>query len=162
MVAVANLGSLVLLRASNSSKFLLSDKKQSLLPISTRQIVISAQVSTEIEGWAWDGTSKMRAVAKPFAERRSTCDRQRFAYRMSSAPCSAATADSRSIDWGLSEDAKHCWEILSACLPSSKLEIALPTDATEFIPDEASIFHELLRSEFFRRLRGTLPPENTN
>ena len=36
------------------------------------------------------------------------------------------------------------------------------TDATGFTPDETSIAHELIRSEFLRHLRGTLPPGGTS
>jgi hypothetical protein len=101
---------------------------------------------------------RMRAVAKPLAERRSTFDRQQRAYRTSSAPCSTADTDSRNLDSGPSEVAKRCWEILNACLPSCNLEMIRATDATVFAPDEMSIAHELIRSEFLRHLRGTLPP----
>lgn len=106
--------------------------------------------------------SRMRAVAKPLAERRSTCDRQRSAYRMSSAPCSAATADSRNIYSRSSEIQERCWEILSAYVPSSKLEMVLASDANGFIPFEMSIVGDLIRSELFRRLRGALPPGSTS
>jgi hypothetical protein len=101
----------------------------------------------------------MRAVAKPLAERRSTFDRRRRAYRISSAPSSAVTTDSRNIDSGPSEVAKRCWEILSACLPS--FEMIRATDVAVLPPDE-SIAHELIRSEFLRHLRAPLPPGSTS
>jgi hypothetical protein len=99
----------------------------------------------------------MRAVAKPLAERRSTFDRRRRAYRISSASCTAAITDSRNLDSGPSEVAKRCWEILNACLPTCNLDMIRVTDATVFAPDEMRIAHELIRSEFLRHLRGTLP-----
>lgn len=99
-------------------------------------------------------------MAKPLAERRSTFDRRRSAYRLPSAPCNAAAHDSRSVGSGPSELAERCWQILSACLPS--FEMIRATDAAAFVADETSIFHDLLRSELFRHLRSALPPGSTN
>jgi hypothetical protein len=123
--------------------------------------VKSARLFAVAEGGK-DEKSRMRAVAKLLAERRSICDRQRSAYRMSSTPCSAATADSRNIDSRSFEIEKRCWEILSAYVPSSKLELVLASDATVFIPFEMSIVGDLIRRELFRRLRGAMPPGSTS
>jgi hypothetical protein len=81
---------------------------------------------------------------------------------MSSAPCIGAIADSRNIDLGPREVAKHCWEILRACLPSSNFEMIAATEATLVRPDDTSVTHDLFRSEFFRYLRSTLPPGSTS